>query len=512
MLETPTGGRTLILLQAGIPANLRPAGPVARLGELLVELAGVHETTVEVAASTRSGPRLLGQKLLEAGVIDQAALDVALREQLLRRMLWAGRMPTTTKFVFIEGDNLLADWGKGPIDIDPLALLWSYVKVNATTQEVDLALGHFEEKDIKLHSRAKIQRFLFAPKIQGALDVLRARPQSIAALLKSNLVDADTLRRVIYTLAVTRHLDLGRDDLEPMAVAAGQSKYPAVAEPRVRRRFEPPRPASPPPESPVATAAQREELVGLLEKLDALNFYQILGISDDSPSPVVQSAFLLQAKKWHPDRWRGELEASREDAARVFARISEAYQVLTNQEQREEYDKLRKTKGQEEEEQETVKQVLRAAALYQKAQIVARKQDFAAAEDLAQKAMEADPEQTEYGALYAWCAAQNPHNKDKDFDSWIPMLNRAVHENKNNLLVYYYRAVVLKRAGKINEAMRDFRHVSDHDPNHVDAARELRLFKMRADEYKAEKKPEKKTDKKPERKDSGAFFNKLFKK
>ncbi|HEX2882871.1 MAG TPA: J domain-containing protein [Polyangiaceae bacterium] len=523
LLETPTtGGRTLILLKDGLVANLRPAGPVARLGELLVELAGVHETTIEVAAATRSGPRLLGQKLVEAGVIDAATLEAALREQLVRRMLWAGRMPPSTRYAFVEGNNLLADWGKGPIEIDPLALFWSYIKVNATSQEIDSALARISDKDLKLHSRARTQRFQFAAKIQGALDVLRARPQSLDTLLKTNLVDADTLRRVLYTLAVTRHLDLGREDLEPMGVApAGQSKHPTAPRPeaRVRRRFEPVRRPSPTPNPEavaVANGSLLEEMKALLDRADSLNYYQMLGVPEDAAVGIIQSAFLLQAKKWHPDRWRGELESSREDAARVFGRISEAHQVLTNEEQRKEYDKLRRTKGQEEQEQETVKQVLRAAALYQKAQIFAKKQDFAAAEELAQKAFEADPEQTEYGALFAYAATQNANNKEKDFVAWLPLLNRAVEENRNNIQVYFYRAVVLKRAGRINEALRDFRHVNDVDPNNVDAARELRLFKMRgADEYKAaEKKPEKKADKdkKPEGKDSASFLNKLFKK
>jgi curved DNA-binding protein CbpA len=522
-LETPTtGGRTLILLKDGVVANLRPAGPVARLGELLVELAGVHETTIEVAASTRSGPRLLGQKLVEAGVIEPATLESALREQLVRRMLWAGRMPPSTRYAFVEGDNLLADWGKGPIEIDPLALFWSYIKVNATAQEVDSALVRISDKDLKIHSRARIQRFQFSQKVQGALDVLRARPQSLETLLKTNLVDADTLRRVLYTLAVTRHLDLGRDDLEPLGVApAGQSKFPTAPRPetRIRRRFEPVRRPSPSPEAAAAATGNLvEEMKVLLDRIDSLNYYQILGVPEEAVGGIIQNAFLLQAKKWHPDRWRGELESSREEAARVFARISEAHQVLTNEDQRKEYDKLRKSKGQEEQEQETVKQVLRAAALYQKAQIAAKKQDFSTAEELAQKAFEGDPEQSEYGALFAYAATQNANNKEKDFEAWIGLLNRAVEENRNNVQVYFYRAVVLKRAGRINEAMRDFRHVNDVEPNNVDAARELRLFKMRGPEdYKAKKEPEKDSkksdkDKRPEAKDTASFLNKLFKK
>ncbi len=65
------------------------------------------------------------------------------------------------------------------------------------------------------------------------------------------------------------------------------------------------------------------------------------------------------------------------------------------------------------------------------------------------------------------------------------------------MIIHYYRGAVLKRAGRLNDAMRDFRFVNDQDPNNVEAARELRLHKMRVDESKGK---------------SGTLLNKLFKK
>jgi curved DNA-binding protein CbpA len=379
--------------------------------------------------------------------------------------------------------------------------MWQYIKINATNHEVDSALERLGGRDLKLHTRAKVQRFQFGSKVQGALDVLRVRPQSLNALLAAKLLDADTLKRAIYTLAVTRHLDLGREDLEPMGVAAADSKYPAprTTERRVRRRFEPVRPKQDSsPQEPVKVAAGViEELQALLERLDSLTYYELLGVPPDATMSMIQGAFLGQAKKWHPDKWRGEQAGSRDDAARIFARISEAHQILTNEEQRKEYDRLRKSKGQEAQEQETVRQVLRAAGAFQKAQILAKKNDYAAAEEAAKMAFEGDPTQAEYGAFYAWLVTQNPQNKEKDFDTLIAILNRSVDDEPQSVPIRLYRAVVLKRAGKMNESMRDFRFVNDQQPNNVEAARELRLHKMRVEESKS---------------NSGTLLNKLFKK
>lgn len=495
VFESPNGN-TSVLLKDGAAVNVRPGGAIARLGELLMEQAGVHETTIELAARTRSGPALLGEKLIGAGVITRDVLDTALREQLLRRLLWAGRLPPETKFAFFDGANLIEGWGKGPIEIDPLLLIWNFIKVNATMQEVDNALAQLTSRDLKLHSRAKVQRFGFPLKAQGALDVLRARPQPLDDLLAKNLLDTDTLKRVLYTLAITRHLDLGRDDADPMGVPVGQSKYPmppARKESHVWRRFDPrarQKEETPPvPEEPKVSAGLREELAQVLERVDSLTYYEMLGLPDDASLSAIQGAFLAQAKKWHPDRWRGELSELRDDAAKVFSRLSEAHQVLTDDEQRQEYDKLRKSKGQQEAEDETVKQVLRAASMYQKAHILAKKHDWAGAEELAKKAYDGDSSQAEYGAFYAWLVVQNPANKEKDFDALLQLLNRALIEDKKNVQIHFYRAHVLKRAGRVNEAMKGFRFVVDQDPKNLEAARELRLFKMRAEDSKSKSDP-----------------------
>ena len=86
----------------------------------------------------------------------------------------------------------------------------------------------------------------------------------------------------------------------------------------------------------------------------------------------------------------------RDLAMRVFARMSEAHQVLTNDEQRKEYERLMREGGAAPDEQEMVQRVLRAATSFQKAEVLARRSNYEEAEKFAALAVESDPEQAEY--------------------------------------------------------------------------------------------------------------------
>lgn len=63
------------------------------------------------------------------------------------------------------------------------------------------------------------------------------------------------------------------------------------------------------------------------------NYYKILGVSEDATKAQIKKSYILLAKKYHPDKLTEE-----EKDNDVFADISEAYAVLSNEEKRAEYD------------------------------------------------------------------------------------------------------------------------------------------------------------------------------
>lgn len=65
------------------------------------------------------------------------------------------------------------------------------------------------------------------------------------------------------------------------------------------------------------------------------NYYEILEVSENASTEVIEKAYRVLAKKYHPDTWpRDKLFF----AESKFKEVTEAYEVLSNEELRKNYD------------------------------------------------------------------------------------------------------------------------------------------------------------------------------
>ncbi len=74
------------------------------------------------------------------------------------------------------------------------------------------------------------------------------------------------------------------------------------------------------------------------------DYYQVLGVGRDAQSTEIKQAYRQLAKRYHPDRNQGS-----EEATQRFKQIHEAYEVLSNETTRQDYDakSARTTSGQQ---------------------------------------------------------------------------------------------------------------------------------------------------------------------
>ena len=174
-----------------------------------------------------------------------------------------------------------------------------------------------------------------------------------------------------------------------------------------------------------------------------------------------------------------ELSDLREIASRLFARVTQAHQCLSDSARRAEYDAhLLRGPSSADDEQQRVHAVIQAATSFQKAEVLFKKRMFAAAELEAKHAHESDPDQADYLALLAWIQANKP-NSEGQLPSILDRLNEALRIDSGSEKTHFYRAQVLTRLGRQREALADYRFVVSKNPHQIDALREIRIWEMR---------------------------------
>jgi curved DNA-binding protein CbpA len=523
VIEDPAGQRSAVSFGLGVPGKVKLPELIAPLSEVLISQKVLEpDLAAELYAAAEQEGRLFGAVVLERTAVDSSALTEGLVEQVGRKLQWIGTLRPESVYGYYDGQDFLRDFGgKEGAPVDPLAMIWRVLRAPGDQAIVDRTLLRLGSREVRLHPRSRVNRFGFDPRERGIVDVLRAKPQSIPSLIGTGILPEAQLKRVLYALVITRHLDIGADAL-PVGIDL-TGTIPSLPPPAEKAPI-PARPsapaASPAPSPPPPHVAElRAEVAKRLESMSTQNHYEILGVDPKAATPVIQTAFFQLAKRWHPDRLSPELGDLRDVAVRIFARMTEAHQVLSNDEHRRDYERLMREGGATDEEQAEVQRVLRAAAAFQKAEVTVRRGNLDEAEVHAQSAVENDPEQAEYVALYADILSQKADRaRSGMFTDVLKMVNDAKKKQPDNQRVLLYRARVLKRSGDLDGAYREFRSIVERDAHNVEAAREVRLHQMRRGKTTTDPRrkdgqpsPKGKTPEKSASKDIGAMFGKLFK-
>lgn len=84
-----------------------------------------------------------------------------------------------------------------------------------------------------------------------------------------------------------------------------------------------------------------------------LNLYEILEVSEKASKEVIEKAYRVLAKKYHPDLQQG---TQKQEAEKKMKQINEAYEILSDDEKRKEYDIQLEQERQMKKEQEVQKE------------------------------------------------------------------------------------------------------------------------------------------------------------
>jgi hypothetical protein len=125
-----------------------------------------------------------------------------------------------------------------------------------------------------------------------------------------------------------------------------------------------------PPVAPAAAADPEAQLAWKAERLDALDYFELLGVPTTATAGEVKRAFYTESRAYHPDRFFHLTdEAFKARVHEVYKRVTEAYYVLRDDVRRRKYladvsgpDRAHKLRFDELSEQETKAQVKQQAA------------------------------------------------------------------------------------------------------------------------------------------------------
>ena len=514
----PTPIESAIHFLKGAPAKVRTGEPVAHLGRVLLEIGllddgGLHSSLATLA--DHGG--LHGELLIRTGRIDRAGLVAGLRAQLLRKVAHLYGMPPATEFAYFEDKNLLESWG-GPelTPVEPLRLITAAVRSRPDDPVIDATLTRLGATPIRLHEEANaqaLQAFAFTPPEQSVVELIRVAPGPLADLEKNGTAPVRVLRFVVYTLLVTRYLDFGVPDVRPVGITRLEGNDgTAVARMRLKPRAAlPAEPRSSAPAIDPAFAERRQAILDRAESIDREDYFTMLGVTREAPAADLQKAYFALAKLWHTDRLPVELTDVRDQAGKVFARINEAFETLSNPQRRARYLDLL-AEGDARSEAEIVQRILDAANDFQKADVFLKKRDVAHAEKYARRAFDADPTDPDYAALHVQLLLAKRGEGEATHDL-IALLDAALEKRDNSERALFLRASLHKRHGEFDSALADLKKVLKINPRHIDAEREVRLFEMRKASGALKKSTAPARSSKPPPDGGGAFpsLGKLFK-
>jgi tetratricopeptide (TPR) repeat protein len=240
-------------------------------------------------------------------------------------------------------------------------------------------------------------------------------------------------------------------------------------------------------------AARAEEVRGLIDaKLADIagetDHYGILGLERDAADVAIRRVYFELAKKLHPDRLRAVgVTDSPAAAQRVFARINEAFGVLSSATRRAEYDRIlaaggeRKVAEREREAEDLATRALSAEQHFLQGEMLGRRNKWDEAYADFARAVELSPEEAEYHALLAWAVwCRTPEaSRGEVLSDVYRGFREATKLSAKCVPAFLYRGRVAQTVGDEELALECFRRVVSLDPSHQEANLNVRLIERR---------------------------------
>ncbi len=183
--------------------------------------------------------------------------------------------------------------------------------------------------------------------------------------------------------------------------------------------------------------------------------------------------FFALAKELHPDTVSDPSLVQLKDVKeRLFARINEAAQVLSDDKRRKEYDGELDGKASNVD----ISRIFAAEENFQRAEILIKARKYQEGLELLEEAISMNADEAEFYAWRGYARFLLASNRKEVFEECAGDCRKAIKMVERCLPAHLFLGQMAKVVGDMKQAKKCFVRVLELDDKHVEAMRELRLM------------------------------------
>ncbi|MCL2723576.1 MAG: hypothetical protein FWD69_03980 [Polyangiaceae bacterium] len=504
-------GRDTVFFSSGVPKKVRLREPVAPIGQVLMHAGTIDGPTLEraIVEARRTGS-LLGEYLIERDLVTREAVDWALSKQLLDKIAHLANLPPTIDYAYYRDVDLLEDWGgSGIVTRGALSPILASIRSWMNPTHISETLRRLGTRPLVLHPEAKLDDLAMLPEEAAIIDALRAGSTSFDQLMAMNLAPHQTVSAIVYMLVVTRQFLFNGQKkgpvprksvsgrvlataslVEPVALPA-EADQPRASSPSITSHADQSRTSSPSislhTAAPYVRAARPPTLAGQgatgAPRVRPIVVKKTPAGRPEGPAKGPPAPSLAEGPPTErlPAR-RIPRPRSNTASPSTDARVSPAASPPPMKPRPAvPVPSALKTPAAAPSEVRVEPPVDAAGALeamthFRLAQAALMRGETETALTLAQEAVDGDP-QADYRALLAWVRSLG--GNPSVLHEAITTMSGILSEDPSNEHALLYRGKLFVRTAQPKLALADFNELLSINPDHREAAMEVRLLKSR---------------------------------
>ncbi len=207
------------------------------------------------------------------------------------------------------------------------------------------------------------------------------------------------------------------------------------------------------------------------KNIEKLNYYDMLEVQRDASIHDIKKAYSQIVKYYHPDKHNSVPDnALKEKLATVSSFLNNAYDTLSKEAKRAEYDKtlLRMTRGRT-----LDNDLITGEQQFRTGLVEFKKGNFYGAAELFSWAVRLKPEKATYWGHLSLALSKTPRRKKEAEEAML----KAIELDSYNVNYYVHLGIIYLNSGVTQRAIRQFETALTLDPTHTRAHKELEKLK-----------------------------------